>query len=119
MLHRILFLTFLLCTAKSFAQDTVFYRDGTLRYVKVLEIGEDKVKYKNSNNPDGPDYIINKRDVQRIGYKNGTSETFDYKAGKGSNSPFGKTRNSFSVTMILATPAAMSPPLVIRYSIVV
>lgn len=77
MIYRLLpaLVVLLLCLPAS-AQDTIFYKDGTLRYVKVIQISEDLVTYKNPANPDGPDYVIRKKAVERIGYKNGTSETF-------------------------------------------
>lgn len=83
---RYLFLgVMLLCAFYASGQDTIFYKDGTLRYARVTEINGQQIRYKNGNNPDGPDYVIHARDVIRIGYKNGTSDTFGTAGTQGSN----------------------------------
>ncbi len=46
---------------------------------KVLEINQRDVKYKKFDNPDGPLYIIDRKDVSRIIYSNGTVDTISGK----------------------------------------
>jgi hypothetical protein len=76
MLRQLLLAAVLLCSLSASAQDTIIYKDGTLRFARVIEISDQKVRFKNQDNPDGPDYVINTRDIKRIGYKNGTSDSF-------------------------------------------
>ncbi len=86
MLRQILFAAVLFCSLSASGQDTIFYKDGTLRFARVIEINGQQIRFKNHNNPDGPDYVINARDINRIGYKNGTSETFGMTGNTGTAS---------------------------------
>ena len=56
------------------AQDLLTRRDGTEVLVKVLEITPEVVKYRRTDNPDGPLISVRKADVFRIKYANGTQE---------------------------------------------
>lgn len=58
------------------AQDQIHKRNGTMVEGKVVEIGTKTISYKKQNNPDGPSYVIDKADVTKITYENGTTETF-------------------------------------------
>ena len=42
------------------AQDLIVKTDGTIIKAKISEVGEDAVKYKKADNPDGPLYTISK-----------------------------------------------------------
>lgn len=57
-----------------YAQDTLLDMQANESIVKVLEILPTEIKYKKWENIDGPIYSINKSEVFRIKYKNGTSE---------------------------------------------
>ena len=52
--------------------DVVTLNDGTDVSCKVLEINDQEIKYKKCENLDGPVYIINKKNIFRIVYANGT-----------------------------------------------
>ena len=65
-----------LCSAVANAQDVIVKRDGSTILSKVLEVGEEDVKYKKSDNLDGPIYTIKKTELQAINYKNGAKDTF-------------------------------------------
>ncbi len=58
------------------AQDTLFHTSKGMLNVKILEITDTEIKYKSASNPDGPVYIIGKKDVKKIVYENGTVESF-------------------------------------------
>lgn len=58
----------------SFAQDIIKKLDGNSIQVKVLEISQDEVKYKNYDNLEGPSYTLNKKLINTITYENGTVE---------------------------------------------
>lgn len=50
--------------------------EGSLIPAKVIEISDNKIKYKKSNNLNGPLYVIDKSTITMIEYKNGTKEVF-------------------------------------------
>ncbi|WP_151086630.1 hypothetical protein [Hymenobacter baengnokdamensis] len=56
------------------AQDLLTRTDGTEIQVKVVEITPDLVKYRRTDNPDGPLISVRKTEVFRIRYANGTQE---------------------------------------------
>ena len=59
------------------AQDLITLRDGTDIEAKVLQVSPDEIKYKRTDNPDGPDFILPTSDVLLIRYANGTNQVFD------------------------------------------
>lgn len=59
------------------AQDVVTLKTGEDLNVKVLEVGSTEVKYKKSDNPDGPSYTVAKADVFMIKYQNGSKDVFN------------------------------------------
>jgi hypothetical protein len=85
-----------------FSQDMINTNDGKSISAKVLEIGTTEVKYKNSNNQDGPVYVMNKSDVSSIKYENGTEDVFSQTVDNGNKvngyntDPNGATNTSSS-----------------------
>ena len=79
------------------AQDLLTKRNGDEVPVKVVEITPTEVKYRRTDNPDGPLISIYKADVFLIRYANGTKEVF----------------NSSAVV-----PAPASPPAAVRAAFV-
>lgn len=71
-LFLITFLSFF--TAKS--QDTIFKKSGDIVIAKVLEINPTEVKYKRFGFQDGPLYIENKSNLDKIIFSNGVKEIF-------------------------------------------
>jgi hypothetical protein len=71
------FLVLLTVTAVVQAQDVIVKKDGNTILSKILEIGTKEIKYKKFNNQSGPTYTIEKENVSRINFENGTTETFD------------------------------------------
>ncbi len=63
---------------RSSAQDTMHFRNGDVLIGSVIEITSDIVKYKKSQNLDGPDYSDFKNDISSIHFKNGIVENFEY-----------------------------------------
>ncbi len=57
------------------AQDTLLFNDNKKLVVIVKEVSQTEIQYKKIELPDGPMYIVNKSDIQKIIYKNGYSET--------------------------------------------
>ena len=58
------------------AQDVVIRKDGSEIQVKILEINPDDIGYKRFDNPDGPVYRENKKEILKIKYANGTEDIF-------------------------------------------
>ena len=68
---------FIAFTCTCFAQDVIVTKDSREISVKVTEVNEDNIKYKNFDHQDGPTYMMQKSDVSSIIYQNGKVETFD------------------------------------------
>lgn len=56
------------------AQDKIYKRDGSVIEGKVLEIGPRTIKYKRAGTSDGPDFVVNKNEIDKIRYENGTED---------------------------------------------
>ena len=69
-------LSFLFAYCVSYAQDVIVMRDGTKIEAKVLEIGDDYVKYRLFTQPEGPDRIISKSKLTEIVYEDGQFDDF-------------------------------------------
>ena len=73
----------LMCGLTAMAQDIIVLKDGDLKQVKVIEVGENDVKYKKWENIDGPTYTISISNILSINYQNGAKDSFaDYKEKK-------------------------------------
>ena len=62
------------------AQDTIRFRSGEVKVVKVSEVGINDIKYNRFDNVDGPVYVANKNDVQLIKYAGGSVDSFKVEA---------------------------------------
>lgn len=58
------------------AQDTLCKRSGECIAARILEVGINDVRFKRSDNPDGPLFVYNKNDIKSIKYANGHVDTF-------------------------------------------
>lgn len=58
------------------AQDIIIKSNGDEIQSKVIEIGNDEIRYKNFSNPNGPTYVIRKSEVFMIRYQNGGKDVF-------------------------------------------
>ena len=84
----------------SFAQDTMYKVSGEEVDVKVVEISQDNVRYRNFSNLNGPIYVVPIRDIFMIKYENGEEDVFGVKSEPviSSNQPTLKTKNSSTNT---------------------
>ncbi len=64
----------------TFGQDTIQLRNNSITIGHVKEINALEVKFKKIENPDGPLYILNKYEVEKVKYQNGTFDKFEYVA---------------------------------------
>lgn len=74
-MNRIILLFFII-VLKVQAQDTLCFKNGEKKAVKVLEIGLNEVKYSRLDNLTGPTYIIYKSELKSISYSNGSVDKF-------------------------------------------
>jgi len=65
--------TFTLC----FAQDIITKKTSEDIQAKVLEVSTTEIKYKKSDNPNGPIFTILKSEVLMVRYENGTKDIFN------------------------------------------
>lgn len=71
-----LLIVFTFLTTWISAQDMIVKKDGAIVKAKITEVGEESIKYKKSDNPDGPTYSISKDNITSINYANGEVEKF-------------------------------------------
>jgi len=72
----LIFLMFSINMASMFAQDIITLRNGNEIQAFVQNISEIEVKYKRSDNPNGPNYTLKKSDIFMIRYANGSRDVF-------------------------------------------
>ena len=63
------------------AQDNIILKSGQEVAAKVLEVSNADIKYKRTDNPDGPIYTMPARDVFLIKYANGTKDILSQQVG--------------------------------------
>jgi hypothetical protein len=73
----ILIPVFIFFITNVYSQDTIFMKNDEFVISKVTEILPEIVKYKKYENLNGPDYTINKSDIKRIVYQNGSVDEFN------------------------------------------
>lgn len=75
----------------SFSQDEILLNSGETVKAIVTEVSDKEVKYKKYSNPEGPLFVIKKRDINKVIYKNGEEDDIQ-------NNPSGYTfqRNIFA-----------------------
>ncbi len=76
-MKKILFLALLAIATIANAQDIIVTRDARKIDAKVLEISKTEIKYKTTDNLNGPTYILNTEDLVTIIYANGKVELFN------------------------------------------
>ncbi|MBK9284287.1 MAG: hypothetical protein IPM51_08175 [Sphingobacteriaceae bacterium] len=85
-MKKLLLLT--LCLVFNFylnAQDIIVKSDGSIIKGKITEVGEETIKYKKADNPDGPTYSVSKSNLSSINYENGDVEKFTSSEKKASS----------------------------------
>ena len=67
---------FIAIACASFAQDIIVTKDSKRIEAKVVEVNVDNIRYRQSDNIEGPLYTILKNDVVSITFQNGLTQTF-------------------------------------------
>ena len=76
--HLFIFISLLFLSVSSKSQDKILLRDAKDTIIcKIIEIGTTEIKYKESNNVDGPQISLEKSSILKIIYANGRVEIFD------------------------------------------
>ena len=80
MKHKLLFtLLFVAFTSTSMAQDIIVTKQSERIDAKILEISTTEIKYKRTDNPEGPTYVLPREKVASVVYANGGVESFENK----------------------------------------
>ena len=61
----------------AFSQDILVRKNGDAENVKVLEVSPAEVKYKKSNNLNGPTFIEKRANIFSVKYENGEVQSFN------------------------------------------
>ncbi len=82
-MKKYLGLAFLIICSFGYSQDTLYKRGSNdIIVAKVLEISTSEIKYKRFDMMDGPMFIVNKNEIEKIKYQVGSIETFEVVAPK-------------------------------------
>lgn len=76
MKHSLFFILLLTGFLSLRAQDTIYKRNGEVISAKITEISTAEVKYKRFTMPDGPMFVIERGEVQKIRFANGVIDSF-------------------------------------------
>lgn len=99
---KYLFSFLILCMQiDSFAQDKIILNNKKVIDGKILEVGLNEIKYKPSDNLEGPEYSIAKKEVQLILFSNGKKEIIKTTNNRKTflDSSFTKYRNSITTDL--------------------
>lgn len=89
------------------AQDHIYKRNGDVIAGKVTEIGTKTISYKKANNTSGPNYVIDKMQVEKIEYENGTVETVSdefRRPGMGMGANIGASNKNYGNNVLALSP---------------
>ncbi len=85
----------------TFGQDTIQLRNNSISVGHVEEINSIEVKFKKIENPNGPLYILNKYEVEKVKFQNGTVDKFEYVAPwRRKNLPSSTTTISYDTAFV-------------------
>lgn len=68
-----------LCSLSAIGQDVIVMQNGDEIECKLIEVGEENIKYKRLSNLNGPTFVEEKDDVFMIKYQNGEKDVFGVK----------------------------------------
>ncbi|MFI5196768.1 MAG: hypothetical protein ACHQD8_06740 [Chitinophagales bacterium] len=88
----------LLFSIAAYPQDKIYKKDGDAINAKVKTIGSNTITYKRFDNQDGPEYTILKKEVTKIVYQNGTTDSFEGTDTKETAKGAGKTGHNVGKT---------------------
>ena len=65
-----------LLTHNAQAQDVIHKKNGKVIEAKIVELGTSEIKYRMFNEPDGPIYVEEKENIQKIVFQDGRTEFY-------------------------------------------
>jgi hypothetical protein len=83
----VLIITSLNLYAHLFSQDSIRFMNHSIIAAKISEVGITDIKYHRFDNLDGPQYIVNKLDIQYIRFANGTVDSIHTEVAKSTTEP--------------------------------
>jgi hypothetical protein len=86
--------------------DKILYKSGDMIVGKVIEITDDKIKYKRCDNLDGPLFVVSKTSIQSITYVNGVVDVIVPPAYNPNNGSSGEPRRNHTGPQIIHPKAA-------------
>jgi len=60
----------------SMAQDRIYKKNGDVVEGKVKSVDTRSITFKRADNAKGPDYTVNKNEIEKVEYENGTEDVF-------------------------------------------
>lgn len=75
-MKKFLIIAILFVSTIGFSQDVITLADGRTVNAKILELTTEFVKYKKTDNLEGPTYTVPVNDLTKIKYANGSEDTF-------------------------------------------
>ena len=76
-MKKLLLMVMLIVAGFVSAQDVIITNDSRKIDAKIIEVSQTEVKYKEKNNPNGPTFVLNTKDINSIIYANGSVSTFN------------------------------------------
>ena len=78
-MKKLVLVSVLLCAISYLAgaDDIITKLDGEIIKAKITEVGNNVVKYKRMDNPNGPVYVLNFSEIKSVEYENGTIENYN------------------------------------------
>lgn len=73
-MKNLLAIIFIFSGIALYSQDTLFLKNGDKKVIKLTEVTPAEIKYKRGDNLTGPDYILDRREIEKVKYANGEVE---------------------------------------------
>lgn len=93
--------------------DKIFFKSGDIAIAKVIEVSDDKIKYKRCDNLDGPLFVVSKANVQSITYTNGVTDVIVPPAYNPNNSNLNEPKPAYQGAPVMHPKASWSLGLLI------
>ena len=91
--HKVIWtMAILLCVTVSWAQDVIVTTDAKKIEAKILEVSKSGIKYKESDNPDGPTFILSVDEISSVIYSNGKVVLYNEQAKSNKDTVPAKTQ---------------------------
>ena len=107
----LIYIGVILAPMNVFSQDSIRFANNTIVAAKIFEVSTTEIKYHRFDNLDGPQYIVNKLDIQYIKFANGIVDSVHVEAAKLISEPKLTYKNETANPSITDTDA---PKIIIK-----